>query len=190
MAKKAVPIPDEVVERRIFLVRGQKVMLDRDLAELYGVETRRLKEQVRRNLDRFPEDFMFEMTDAELAEWRSQFATSNREVMGMRNMPFAFTEHGVLMLSSVLNSKTAIAVNIQIIRVFSRMREMLLTHKDLLLELEKLRAKSKDHDGKFQTIFRYLKQMEKREQDRVLLAEVRKSTPRPKVGFKVGKDKR
>ena len=127
MSKALVRIPDEVVERKIYVVRGQKVMMDRDLATLYNVDTRRLKEQVRRNIDRFPADFMFEMTDDELAEWRSQFATSNREVMGLRKRPFVFTEHGVLMLSSVLNSKTAIAVNIQIIRVFTRMRELLLT---------------------------------------------------------------
>ncbi len=111
MTKRSVTIPDEAVIRRIHVIRGQKVMLDRDLAELYGVETRRLNEQVRRNIDRFPEDFMFEMTSEELADWKSQFATSNREVMGLRKRPSVFTEHGVLMLSSVLNSKTAVAVN-------------------------------------------------------------------------------
>lgn len=190
MGNVLVRIPDEVVERRIHVVRGLKVMMDRDLAELYGVDTRRLKEQVRRNKDRFPPDFMFEMTDKELAEWRSHFATSNREVMGLRRKPFVFTEHGVLMLSSVLNSRTAVAVDIQIIRVFARMREMLMTHKDLILELEKLRARSKEHDGKFQTIFRYLKQMEKREQERVLLAEVQQRKPRPKVGFRTKRDRR
>ena len=121
-------------------------MLDRDLAHLYGVETRRLNEQVRRNIDHFPEDFMFEMTGEELSDWKSQFATSNREVMGLRKHPLVFTEHGVLMLSSVLNSKTAVAVNIQIIRVFTKMREMLLTHKDLLHELERIRTKTDEHD--------------------------------------------
>lgn len=189
MGKTTVGIPDEVVERKIYVVRGQKVMLDRDLANLYGVDTRRLNEQVKRNIDRFPADFMFEMTDAELAEWKSLFATSNREVMGLRKKPRVFTEHGVLMLSSVLNSKTAVAVNIQIIRVFTRMREMLLTHKDLLLELEKLRNTSKEHGGKIQVIFRYLKQMEKREQDRVMLAEVTKAKPRRPVGFKIRRKK-
>jgi hypothetical protein len=190
MKKRSVTIPDEAVIRRIHVIRGQKVMLDRDLAELYGVETRRLNEQVRRNIDRFPEDFMFEMTSEELADWKSQFATSNREVMGLRKRPLVFTEHGVLMLSSVLNSKTAVAVNIQIIRVFTRMREMLLTHKDLLLELERIHAKTGEHDRKFQVIFRYLKQLEKRETERVLLAEVAKSKPRPPVGFKVPKRKK
>ncbi len=187
MGKASVSIPDEVVERKIYVVRGQKVMMDRDLATLYGVDTRRLNEQVRRNIDRFPTDFMFEMTDTELADWKSHFATSNREVMGLRKKPRVFTEHGVLMLSSVLKSKTAVAVNIQIIRVFTRMREMLLTHKDLLLELERLRNTSKEHGGKIQVIFRYLKQMEKREQDRVLLAEVAKAKPRQALGFKTGK---
>jgi len=104
-------IPDEVVLTKIYNIRNQKVMLDRDLAELYGIETKRLKEQVRRNKDRFPDDFMFEMTKDELKDWRSQFAMSNSEVMGMRRPPFVFTEHGVLMLSSVLNSKRAIQVN-------------------------------------------------------------------------------
>ena len=110
--------------------------------------------------------------------------------MGLRKRPLVFTEHGVLMLSSVLNSKTAVAVNIQIIRVFTRMREMLLTHKDLLLELERIRTKTGEHDRKFQVIFRYLKQMEKRETERVLLAEVAKSKPRTPVGFKTGKRKK
>jgi|APTNR8051073442_1049403.scaffolds.fasta_scaffold00779_6 hypothetical protein len=132
---------------------------------------------------------MFEMTYEELAEWKSQFATSNREVMGLRKRPLVFTEHGVLMLSSVLNSKTAVAVNIQIIRAFAKMREMLLTHKDLLLELEHMHTKAGEHDRKFQVIFRYLKQMEKRETERVLLAEVAKAKPRTPVGFKVDRKK-
>lgn len=126
-----------------------------------------------------------------LAEWMSHFATSDREVMGLRRKPFVFTEHGVLMLSSVLNSRTAVTVNTcQIIRVFTRMREMLMTHKDLILELEKLRTRSKEHDGRFQTIFRYLKQMEKREQERVLLAGVQQRKPRPRVGFRTKRDTR
>ena len=105
MEENELAIPDEVIMTKIYVIRGKKVMPDRDLAELYGVETRRLKEQVRRNIDRFPKDFMFEMTKEELNNWRSQFATSNKEIMGMRRPPFVFTEHGVLMLSSVLNSK-------------------------------------------------------------------------------------
>lgn len=140
MAKtnKELMIPDELVMNRIYLVRGQKVMLDRDLAELYGVETKRLKEAVRRNITRFPDDFMFEMIPEELENWRTQFAISNSEKMGLRRPPFCFTEQGVAMLSSVLNSERAIRVNIQIIRVFTRMREMIMTHKDILLQLEKI----------------------------------------------------
>lgn len=189
MSKPNVTIPDEVVMRRIHLVRGHKVMLDRDLAELYGVETRVLKQAVRRNLERFPEDFMFELDKEEQEALTSQTVTLKRGEHA-KYPPFVFTEHGVLMLSSVLGSATAIAVNIQIIRVFTRMREMLLTHKDLLLELERIRTKTGEHDRKFQVIFRYLKQMEKRETERVLLAEVAKSKPRAPVGFKVPKRKK
>lgn len=188
-----VQIPDEVLERRIHFIRGQKVMLDRDLAELYGVEVKQLKRQVKRNASRFPDDFMFELSKAELENWRSQFGTSNPSIkQGLRYAPYAFTENGVAQLSSVLNSERAIAVNIQIIRLFTRMREMLLTHKDLILELEKLRNSSKEHAGKIQVIFRYLKQMEKRETERVLLAQVAKEKVkvRPEAGYKrVGRKK-
>ena len=113
-------------------------MLDRDLADLYGIDTKVLKQTVRRNIKRFPIDFMFEMSTAEFREWRSQFVTSNTDKMGLRYPPFCFTEHGVLMLSSVLNSEIAININIQIIRIFSKMREMLLTHKNTLLRLDQM----------------------------------------------------
>ena len=117
-------------------------MIDRDLAELYGVETKYLKRQVRRNESRFPDDFMFQLNDNELKEWRSQFVTSNSsDKMGLRYAPYVFTEQGVAQLSSVLNSERAIAVNIQIIRLFTKMRKLLLTHKDLLLEMEEIRKK-------------------------------------------------
>ena len=134
-------------------------MLDRYLAGLYAVETRRLKEAVRRNIDRFPEDFMFEMTPEELENWRTQFATSNSEKMGLRHPPFCFTEQGVAMLSAVLNSVTAILVSIQIIRVFTKMREMLLTHKDILLQLEKIEKKLAGHDEDIILVFGYLKKL-------------------------------
>ena len=107
-------------------------MIDRDLAELYGLETKRLKEAVRRNIARFPVDFMFQMSSDEFSLWRSQFATSNQDRRGLRHAPFCFTEQGVTMLSCVLNSNRAIQVNIQIIRIFARMREILSTHKDIL----------------------------------------------------------
>jgi len=158
-AKKALMIADELVVNKIYVIRSQKIMLDRDLAELYGVETKRLKEAVRRNIHRFPKDFMFEMTFEELKNWRTQFATSKSEKMGLRRSPFCFTEQGVAMLSSVLNSETAIAVNIQIIRVFTRMRELLLTHKDILLQLEKIEKKLTGHDEDIAIIFQYLKKL-------------------------------
>ena len=112
-------------------------MIDRDLAKLYGIGTKVLKQAVKRQIERFPEDFMFEMTDDEFQNWRSQFVTSNRDRMGLRYPPYCFTEQGVTMLSCILNSKKAIETNIRIIRVFTKMREMLLTHKDILLKLEK-----------------------------------------------------
>jgi len=169
----ALIIPDEVLMSKIYFIRGQKVMMDRDLAELYGLETRRLKEQVRRNIDRFPEDFMFELTKTELEEWRSQFATSNRAIMGLRIPPFAFTEHGVLMLSSVLNTERSIKVNIQIMRIYTKMKEMLLTNKDLLIEMDKIRKKVSSQDEKIELIFNYLKQFIKVQ-----------GKPRKQIGFK------
>jgi hypothetical protein len=152
-------VPDEIVMDKIYLVRGQKVMLDRDLAELYGVETKRLKEAVRRNMSRFPEDFMFEMNVEEFENWRTQNATSKQDRQGLRYAPFCFTEQGVTMLSCILNSERAIAVNIQIIRIFTRMREVLLTHKDILLKLEQLEQKTSSHNADIQLIFEYLKEL-------------------------------
>ena len=152
-------IPDEAIISKIYLIRGQKVMLDRDLAELYGVETKRLKEAVRRNIGRFPKDFMFEMDEKEFRNWRSQFASSNSDTMGLRHAPFCFTEQGVTMLSCILNSKKAIEVNIRIIRVFTRMKEMLLTHKDILLKLEKLEKQVNQNNKDVQMIFEVLKQL-------------------------------
>ena len=156
-------------------------MLDRELAGLYGVETKRLKEAVKRNRERFAEDFMFTMTKEEFQNWRSQFATSKEDKRGLRYSPFCFTEQGVAMLSSVLNSRQAIAVNIQIIRVFTRMREMLLTHKDILLKLEQMEKKMMKqeenvamHDKDIQRIFSYLKQ---------LLSPPQK--PRKQIGYKI-----
>ena len=111
-----IAIPDEVLMNKIHLIRGQKVMLDRDLSDLYGVETKRLKEAVKRNIERFPEDFMFELTKQEFENWRSQIASSKSDKMGLRYAPFCFTEQGVTMLSCVLSSKRAIEVNIRIIR--------------------------------------------------------------------------
>ncbi len=146
--------PDAAITGRIHLIRGQKVILDRDLAVLYGVETKQLKRQVRRNIIRFPEDFMFELTKEEAEHSRSQFGTSSWG--GARYLPMAFTEQGVAMLPSVLNSEQAILVNIHIIRVFTRMRELLLAHQEVLQELEELEGRLSTHDAEIQAIFDHL----------------------------------
>jgi len=145
MRKKSA-VTESLVISKIYLVRGQKIMIDADLAEMYGVETKRLNEQVKRNLDRFPEDFMFLLTEKEYENLKSQNATSSWG--GRRKLPYAFTEHGVLMLSSVLNSPTAIQVNIKIMRVYTKLREMLLTHKNILLKLEQLEKNMFMYDEK------------------------------------------
>ena len=149
-------IPIENITALIYLIRGKKVMLDRDLAALYGVETKRLKEQVKRNIERFPEDFMFELSKSEFANWRSQFATSKRDKIGLRYSPMAFTEQGVAMLSSVLRSKIAVQVNIQIMRAFTKMRQLIFDNAELRREIENLRA---DTDGKFRVVFETLDQL-------------------------------
>jgi phage regulator Rha-like protein len=179
MNEKLILKEDSIINR-IYMIRGMKVMLDRDLSEMYGVETKRLKEAVRRNINRFPEDFMFEMTQEEFTNWRTQFATSNAEKMGLRYAPFCFTEQGVAMLSSVLNSETAIEVNIQIIRVFTRMREFLANHTEILLKMEqfektltKQNQKNQKYDEDIDMIFNALKQ---------LLHQ--KKEPRKRIGFK------
>jgi phage regulator Rha-like protein len=155
----ALALPEQDILNRIYLIRGQKVMLDRDLAEMYGVETRVLKQAVRRNISRFPEDFMFEMTAEELTNWRSQIVTSNSDKMGLRYPPFCFTEQGVAMLSSVLNSETAIQVNILIIRVFARMKQVLLDYKDLLLKMEKMETTVSKHEKEILAIFNAVKKL-------------------------------
>jgi hypothetical protein len=150
MNKNVVKVPVETIQNLIYLIRGQKVMLDRDLAKLYGVETRTLKQAVRRNISRFPEDFMFEMTKEEFQNWRSQFVTSKRDRMGLRHAPMAFTEQGVAMLSSVLNSNRAIDVNIAIMRTFVKLRQMLAAHKDLERKLTALETK---YNEQFKVVF-------------------------------------
>lgn len=150
-------LSDEVVVTKIFVVRGQKVMLDFDLAELYQVPTKRLKEQVKRNIERFPEDFMFRLTQKELNNLRKQSLPSSWG--GLRISPFAFTEQGVAMLSSVLNSSLAIKVNIQIIRIFTRMRALWLSNQEILLRLEQLDKRVEGHDEDIQQILAYLKQL-------------------------------
>ncbi|MFH1019098.1 MAG: ORF6N domain-containing protein [Pseudomonadota bacterium] len=131
-------------------------MLDRDLAELYGVETKVLKQAVRRNTSRFPEDFMFELSKEEFQDWRSQFVTSREDKIGLRYSPMAFTEQGVAMLSSVLKSERAIEVNVAIMRAFVQMRQMLATHKDLKRKIEEMESK---YDGQFRVVFEAIHQL-------------------------------
>jgi len=150
-------IPEETIINKIYLIRGQKVMIDYDLAGLYRVETKQLKRAVKRNMERFPHDFMFELTIEELQNLRSQTGTSSWG--GVRYSPMVFTEQGVAMLSSILSSQQAILVNIQIIRVYTKMREMLLTHKDILLKLEQFEKQVKKNSYEIQLIFETLKQL-------------------------------
>jgi hypothetical protein len=130
------------ISSKILNLRGKQVMLDRDLAELYQVETRRLNEQVKRNLDRFPDDFMFQMSEKELEDWKSQFATSNKELMGLRKMPYVFTEEGIYMLATVLNSKVAVQTNIAIIRTFKKLREFSKHYNTLAKQIMAVERKS------------------------------------------------
>jgi len=175
----SVLIPEEMIIDKIYLIRGQKVMLDRDLAKLYGLETKVLKQQVKRNSERFPDDFMFELTKDEFANWRSQFVTSNSERMGLRYLPMVFTEHGVLMLSSVLNSKQAISVNIQIMRIFTRIRQMLTDTLSLKLEIEDIKKKLQNQDKNIEIVFSYLDELITKQDD---------SLPRKRIGFKTAKE--
>ena len=166
-------IPDEIIANKIFLVRNKKVMLDSDLADLYQVETKRLNEQVKRNINRFPEDFMFKLTREEWANLKSQNATSSWG--GRRSEPFMFTEYGVLMLSSVLISERAIAVNIRIIRVFTKIREMLNDNLSLKLEIEAIKQKLTNHSKNIELVFNYLDE---------LIDKKDSITTRPKIGYK------
>lgn len=180
--KAEVVVPDEVLMSKIHQVRGQKVMLDSDLAELYKVETRVLNQAVKRNRRRFPEDFILVLSQEEWEILKSQNVTSSWG--GRRKLPSVFTEQGVAMLSSVLNSEAAIDVNIQIIRVFTRMRELLFSHKDILLQLEKLHGLTTQQSRDIKVIFGQLRRMREEEENRLLLAQIAKEKPRPAVGFR------
>ncbi len=157
-------IPDEFIMNQIYYLRGQKVMLDTDLSELYEVETKQLKRQVRRNADRFPEDFMFELTTNEYHSLRSQIGTLKRGEHS-KYLPMAFTEQGVSMLSSILNSSRAIKVNIQIIRIFTRIRQMFIDNTELRLEIEKIKNKLDNNTQNIELVFQYLDELvEKKEE--------------------------
>ena len=154
-----------LIENKIYKIRGNKIILDRDLAELYKVETRALNQAVRRNISRFPKDFMFQLTAAEFADWKSQFVTSNSLKMGLRKLPLAFTEQGIAMLSSVLNSEKAIEVNIAIIRTFVLLRQYALTYEELN---EKIKQLEKKYSNNFKEVFKaldYLIAAKENEQD-------------------------
>ena len=150
-------VPAEIIENRIFLIRGQKVMLDMHLAELYGVSTFRLNEAAKRNAKRFPADFMFQLTKEEEGNLISQFAMSSWG--GRRYLPYAFTEQGVAMLSSILRSDRAIKVNILIMRTFVKIRELMATHLDLARKIEDLERKYGEHDEHIQAIFKLIKDL-------------------------------
>ena len=162
-------IPVEKITNKIYVIRGHKVMIDRDLAELYGVETKRLKEQVRRNISRFPEDFMFVLTEGEEALLRSQIATLEGKGKHSKYLSMVFTEQGVAMLSSVLKSDRAILVNIQIMRTFTRLREMLAGHKELEKKIEAMEEK---YDEQFRVVFEAIKQLLKDDEK-----------PKQRIGF-------
>ncbi|RLC25737.1 MAG: ORF6N domain-containing protein [Deltaproteobacteria bacterium] len=159
----------EQIKTKIYYIRGSKVMLDRDLAGLYQVETKVLKRNVRRHIERFPDDFMFEMTKKEFQDWRSQFGTSNSDKMGLRYSPMAFTEQGVAMLSGILNSKRAIQANIQIMRTFTKLRHMISEHAELKKAVEELKQQT---DEKFEIVFTVL--------DKLLADD---EQPKTKIGF-------
>ena len=168
-----ITIPDEIISSKIYLIRNQKVMLDKDLAELYAVETKQLKRQVRRNIERFPDDFMFELNQQEFENLRSQFGTSSWG--GTRYTPLAFTEQGVAMLSSVLNSATSIKVNIQVIRVFTKIREMLTDTLGMKLEIEEIKKKLTNNSKNIELVFNYLDE---------LIDKKEYTEPRKKIGYK------
>lgn len=175
MPKSNIPtvkISEETILEKVFVIRGLKVMLDKDLAEMYGVEVRVLNQAVKRNKTRFPEDFMFQISKEENASVRSQFVILQIGKYS-KYLPYAFTEQGVAMLSSVLNSETAIQVNIQIIRLFTKMKQLILDNKDLWLKIEKIEQNLVKHDDEIKTVFAYLKK---------LLVQENKS--RNPIGFK------
>jgi hypothetical protein len=169
-------LSEETISNKIYFIRNQKVMLDSDLALLYGVETKRLNEQVKRNESRFPEDFMFQLTEIELNSLRSQFATLKKgRGEHQKYLPFAFTEHGVLMLSSVLKSDKAIQTNIQIMRIFSKVRQMLLDTTEIKIDILQIQKKLENHDKNIELVFSYLDELiEKNENEK----------PRTKIGYK------
>ncbi|MFB9078110.1 ORF6N domain-containing protein [Flavobacterium procerum] len=153
-------LSEETISNKIYFIRGQKVMLDSDLASLYDVETKRLNEQVKRNLSRFPEDFMFQLTENEYNSSRSQIATlKNGRGSNLKYLPYAFTEHGILMLSSILKSDKAIQTNIQIMRIFTKVRQMLLDTTEIKVDILQIQKKLENHDKNIELVFSYLDEL-------------------------------
>lgn len=174
MAKNNLPaIPDEIIMNKIFVIRNQKVMLDRDLAELYGVLTGNLNKADKRNIKRFPEDFMFQLTKAEFDNLKFQFGISSWG--GTRNLPYVFTEQGVAMLSGILNSDRAINMNIQIMRIFTKVRQMLTDTLSIKLDIEEIKKKLQNQDKNIELVFSYLDE---------LLEKQEHPKPTKKIGFK------
>ena len=178
MAKKinSLSIPDEIVMNKIYLIRGQKVMLDLHLAELYQVDTKRLNQQVKRNIKRFPSDFMFQLSEKEFEILKSQIVTSSWG--GKRKLPLVFTEQGVAMLSGVLNSDRAISVNIQIMRIFTRIRQVLMDNTELRLAIEEIKKKTENNTKNIEVVFQYLDE---------LLEKNKNTSSQSKIGFEISK---
>ena len=176
MAKKELEIlvAEQKILNKIYVICGEKIMLDKDLAEMYDVETKVFNQSIRRNIERFPKDFMFQLSEKEWTNLRSQIVTSSWG--GIRYRPNVFTEQGVAMLSSILNSKTAIEVNIRIIRVFTKLKEYALTHKEILLQLGKLEKEVNGNSKDIENIFMVLKEL--------IEKQAKPNTPGNKIGFK------
>ena len=177
--RSIVKLPDEIILNKIIVLRGKKVMIDKDMAELYGVTTKRLNEQVKRNPKRFPDDFMFQITKEEKEEIILHF----EHLSGLKFspvLPYVFTEHGAVMLASVLNSDKAIKVNVQIVRVFTRIRQMLMDNTELRLAIEKLERKTENNIKNIEVVFKYFDE---------LTVKNEKPKPRQKIGFKIKKKK-
>ncbi|OFX44758.1 MAG: DNA-binding protein [Bacteroidetes bacterium GWA2_30_7] len=177
MNENGITLPDKLILNKIFIIRNQKVMIDNDLAELYEVETKALNQAVKRNMDIFPKHFMFELTEIEFKNLRSQFVTSRWG--GQRYLPFAFTEHGVLQLANVLRSKRAKQMSIKIIEVFVKMREMLVDNLSIRLDIEEIKKKLLNHDKNIELVFSYLDE---------LIEKQEYSKPRKRIGFKTNND--
>ena len=172
MSNNRVAVPEEIIMNKIYLIRDQKIMLDRDLAELYGVLTGNLNKAVKRNIKRFPEDFMFQLTKEEFDNLKFQFGTSSWG--GTRNLPYAFTEQGVAMLSGILNSDRAINVNIQIMRIFTRVRQLLTDNLSVKLEIEEIKKKLENQDKNIELVFSYLDELIEKQEN---------PQPRNQIGY-------